>query len=98
MPLYNQDKEPVWQWTSSSIQTSIVFDLPTTSVYTNLDEISGKVLLRCAKAINITSIIVKLEGESRTRLVGQLPDARDRDPKPSLEYHKVSKYRESAVK
>lgn len=37
--------------------------------YTNLDYIAGKVILRLPSPVSVTSIVVKLEGESRTRLL-----------------------------
>lgn len=87
---YNKDKEPsIWQFSSSSIQASLIFDQAANTTYTNLDEISGRVILRCAKAVNITSIVVKLEGESKTRLLGTSASSHKQDPKPFLEYHKV---------
>lgn len=57
------------------------------SHYTNLDFISGKVYLRVQSATsNISTIVVKLEGESRTRLVAV--DATERSRAP-VEIHKV---------
>lgn len=67
---------------------SIVLDQSGTVSFTNLDQISGKVLLRCGKSMDIESIMVKVEGESRTRLLAPIGAAGDR-PKPQLEYHKV---------
>ncbi|KAF2765197.1 hypothetical protein EJ03DRAFT_345806 [Teratosphaeria nubilosa] len=55
--------------------------------YTNLDEISGRVVVRCAKSVDIDSITVKLEGDSRTRLMSA-GNAEQR-PKPQLEVHKI---------
>ncbi|QIW97931.1 hypothetical protein AMS68_003449 [Peltaster fructicola] len=89
---YNKNLEPNWQWTSSSsVQASIILDQPANTIFTNLDEISGRVILRCTKAVNITSIVVKLEGESRTRLLGQrTPGSYDKDDtKQTLETHKI---------
>jgi hypothetical protein len=37
--------------------------------YTNLDYISGKVFVRTPAATTVSAIVVKLEGESRTRLL-----------------------------
>ena len=37
--------------------------------YTNLDYISGKVFVRTQTATTVSAIVVKLEGESRTRLL-----------------------------
>lgn len=56
--------------------------------YTNLDLINGKVLLRVPNPTNVSNIIVKLEGESRTRLMAAVrPDRPDRQ-RPVLEVHK----------
>jgi hypothetical protein len=56
--------------------------------YTNLDIIRGRVLLRVPNPSNVSSIIVKLEGESRTRLMAPVrPDRPDRQ-RPVLEVHK----------
>ena len=38
--------------------------------YTNLDVVTGKVLLNLPRDEAIAAIVVKLEGESRTRLAG----------------------------
>lgn len=72
------------------MNASIVLDQPGNVSFTNLDEISGKVVLRTTKDVTIDTIVVKLEGESRTRLLSP-PSARKSDtgPKPQLEYHKV---------
>lgn len=56
--------------------------------YTNLDEISGKVVVRCGKSVDLTSIVVKLEGESRTRLLSPSGPNGEK-PRPQLEYHKI---------
>ncbi|KAF2868761.1 hypothetical protein BDV95DRAFT_122604 [Massariosphaeria phaeospora] len=59
------------------------------SHYTNLDLIQGKVVLRVPNPGNVSSILVKLEGESRTRLLAAIrPDRPDRQ-RPVLEVHKV---------
>jgi len=56
--------------------------------YTNLDVIKGRVLLRVPNPSNVSNIIVKLEGESRTRLMAPIrPDRPDRQ-RPVLEVHK----------
>lgn len=59
------------------------------SHYTNLDIISGKVHVRTPASANISSIVVKLEGESRTRLLPP-PSANGDRQKAQLEFHKVS--------
>ena len=67
----------------------IVFDNPDSNVaYTNLDTVSGKVIIRCAKSVTVSSILVKLEGESRTRLMAPAAPGSQKQ-KPQLEYHKV---------
>ena len=56
--------------------------------YTNLDLIQGKVLLRVPNPANISSIIVKLEGEARTRLLAPIHPSRPDKQRPVLEVHK----------
>lgn len=56
--------------------------------YTNLDVVNGKVLLRVQYPANISNIIVKLEGESRTRLMAPVHPARPDKQRPVLEVHK----------
>ncbi|KAI4748142.1 hypothetical protein E4T50_01549 [Aureobasidium sp. EXF-12298] len=56
--------------------------------YTNLDYISGKVFVRTQTATTVSSIVVKLEGESRTRLLAPPNPSNDRQ-KPQLEFHKI---------
>ena len=72
------------------------------SFYTNLDIITGKVILNTLGQENISAIVVKLEGECHTRLAGPpgQADARgflgngydryDRN-QTELEVHKVSR-------
>ena len=65
----------------------------THSSYTNLDEISGQVLLTLVAQETIAAITVKLEGESRTRLAGIGGPPGGFDPyarnQTQLEVHKV---------
>jgi len=56
--------------------------------YTNLDLIQGKVFLRVSAPTNLSSIIVKLEGESRTRLLAPIHPNRPDKQRPVLEVHK----------
>lgn len=56
--------------------------------YTNLDVIQGRVHLRVPNPTNISSIIVKLEGESRTRLLAPIHPNRPDKQRPVLEVHK----------
>ena len=86
---YNYDKQPTSPWSHlTSMQASIVLDQPGNVSFTNLDQISGKVVLRSGKSVDVNGIIVKLEGESRTRLLSP-PGPNGEKPKPQLEYHKV---------
>jgi hypothetical protein len=84
----NSPIAPPWS-ANMSMQASIVLDQPGNISFTNLDEISGKVVVRCSKSVDINTIVVKLEGESRTRLMSSGGPDGER-PKPQLEYHKVS--------
>ncbi|KAF1966671.1 hypothetical protein BU23DRAFT_315117 [Bimuria novae-zelandiae CBS 107.79] len=56
--------------------------------YTNLDILSGKVLLRVPNPGNVSNIVVKLEGESRTRLLAPIRPDRPDKQRPVLEVHK----------
>lgn len=64
--------------------------------YTNLDVIAGKAILSLPRRETVTAITVKLEGECKTRLVGEIPVAigvmgrRTRDEVVETEVHKVS--------
>jgi hypothetical protein len=92
-----------WTGASSSLSASIVLDQdpnqnPTSNqnqatqtanvAYTNLDVLSGKVLVRTAKSADISSIVVKLEGESRSRLMTP-PGPNGERSRAVVEYHKV---------
>ncbi|KAI9797196.1 MAG: hypothetical protein M1833_005605 [Piccolia ochrophora] len=61
------------------------------SHYTNLDFISGRIILNLSNVESVSSIMVKLEGESKTRLAPPRTVFNDRsDRKTSeLEYHKI---------
>ena len=59
--------------------------------FTNLDVVTGKVILKLVADETVSSIVVKLEGESKSRLAGPritYSDARTR--KPEVEVHKVT--------
>ncbi|KAL1296585.1 hypothetical protein AAFC00_000082 [Neodothiora populina] len=58
------------------------------SHYTNLDIISGRVVVKTPSSTNISSIVVKLEGESRTRLLPPPNPNGDRQ-RAQLEFHKI---------
>ena len=60
------------------------------SVHTNLDIISGKAVLSIHREEAFTAIVVKLECESRTKLVAP-NQGRRRDYEAELECHKVRK-------
>ncbi|KAF2707226.1 arrestin [Pleomassaria siparia CBS 279.74] len=57
--------------------------------YTNLDVIQGRVFLRIPNPTNISSIVVKLEGEAKTRLLAAIRPDRPERQKPVLEVHKL---------
>ena len=76
--------------------------------YTNLDVVTGRVILNLPRDEAIAAIVVKLEGESRTRLAGVIPNRRPAggsltsrltgrepydDAETELEVHKVTGYR-----
>lgn len=67
---------------------SISLDHPHTH-YTNLDIIQGRVFLRVPTPSNVSSIIVKLEGEARTRLLVAVRPDRPEKQRPVLEVHKL---------
>ena len=56
--------------------------------YTNLDVLSGSVILRVPRPENVSSIVVKLEGEARTRLMAPVRPDRPDKQRPVLEVHK----------
>ena len=92
MPQYTPSASIAPPWSASmSMQASIVLDQPGNVSFTNLDVISGRVVVRCSKSVDITTIVVKLEGESRTRLMSAGGPDGER-PKPQLEYHKVRNF------
>ena len=59
--------------------------------FTNLDFITGKAILSLGIDTPVSSIVVKLEGESRTRLAAPKYPHNDRSEKKrtELEIHKV---------
>lgn len=59
--------------------------------FTNLDFITGRVILVLATDTPISSVVVKLEGESRTRLAAPKYPNSDRNEKKrtEVESHKV---------
>ncbi|KIY02360.1 uncharacterized protein Z520_02498 [Fonsecaea multimorphosa CBS 102226] len=69
----------------------IQFDQPEQRCYTNLDFVSGNVILILPNDATISAVTVKLEGESRTRLaVPKFPNNERSDKKRSeLEMHKL---------
>lgn len=87
---YNREKQPsISQWTGGNMNAVVILDQGGNISYTNLDEISGKVVVRCGKKADISSIVVKLEGESRTRLMSPGGGPNRERPRPELEYHKI---------
>jgi len=71
-----------------SMNASIVLD-QTLSTFTNLDTLTGYVVIRATNSVTVSSINVKLEGESRTRLVPPPSPQNNERPRPQLEFHKV---------
>ena len=65
--------------------------------FTNLDYITGRVIFSLTTDETISAIVVKVEGESRTRLAGPRSPYNDRPDKSKIEneVHKVSEYRPS---
>ncbi|KIW02227.1 uncharacterized protein PV09_06381 [Verruconis gallopava] len=57
--------------------------------FTNLDVISGRVQLHVYSNTTVSHITVKLEGESRTRLLAPPHPGRNDRPRPNLEIHKL---------
>lgn len=78
---------------SAAMSAHIVLDSRHTH-YTNLDFLTGKVVLQLPTEAAIGGIQVKLEGESRTRLSGpKHPQNVHSDKKRTeLEVHKVRRY------
>lgn len=71
------------------MHVQIVLDRPHhAGPFTNLDVIAGRIVLRNPSNTNVNAVVVKLEGEARTRLVAA-PRAGNERPKPVLEVHKV---------
>ncbi|KAF2231681.1 arrestin [Viridothelium virens] len=70
------------------MNVQIKLDKPN-EVFTNLDVITGRVTLQLRNPVNVQSIVVKLEGESRTRLLAPPRDDRRERPRPELEIHKI---------
>ena len=65
-------------------------DLDRTDPITNLDFVSGRVRFNLLANTKVSHITVKLEGESRTRLLSAPPPGSRNDrPRPNLEIHKV---------
>jgi hypothetical protein len=50
------------------MNVQLVLNQPPSGKYTNLDFVTGKVILRVPRPTNISHITVKLEGESLTKL------------------------------
>jgi hypothetical protein len=73
----------------------IQFDRPQVH-FTNLDFLTGKVIVHLVADATVSAITVKLEGESRTRLSGPriaYSNERSEKRRTELEWHKVSEWR-----
>jgi hypothetical protein len=71
----------------------IQFDKPN-ACHTNLDFVTGRVILILQSDTTLQAITVKLEGESKTRLAGQRSTNAERNDKQKIEIeiHKVRKW------
>ena len=71
----------------------IQFDKPN-ACHTNLDFVTGRVILTLQSDTTLQAITVKLEGESKTRLAGlrSTEAARNERQKIEIEIHKVRKW------
>ena len=71
----------------------IQFDKPN-ACHTNLDFVTGRVILTLQSDTTLQAITVKLEGESKTRLAGVRSTNADRNDKQKIEVetHKVRKW------
>ena len=72
------------------MQARIQLDRPHAH-FTNLDHITGRVILSLTTSESVASIVVKLEGESKTRLSGPRLSANNerRSDRTEVELHKV---------
>ena len=72
------------------MSVKVILDKPV-GHFTNLDFLTGRAVLTLATDTPIASIAVKLEAESRTRLVGQRYPGGERPDKTrsEVEVHKV---------
>ena len=94
LELFFYVSRPVSCFSSVEMAVYIQLDRPYAH-FTNIDFITGRVILRLTVDESISSIVVKLEGESKTRLgidyansYGQY-DRYERG-RPEIEVHKVS--------
>jgi len=95
-PLGNYHQEPLPQQhfrtassgPAGSMIASIILD-QTLSTFTNLDTLSGRIVIQATNSVTVSSINVKLEGESRTRLIPPPSPLNNERPRPRLEFHKV---------
>ena len=61
--------------------------------FTNLDFVSGRVVFYLRSEATISTIAVKLEGESRSRLAGPRRHGDDNRKRAEFEEHKVTQCR-----
>jgi len=76
------------QQAEQDMNVQIYLDRPQQQ-FTNLDVITGSVRLHVPTSSNVSNVLVKLEGESRTRLVAPRDELGRERPRPVLEVHKV---------
>lgn len=70
------------------MNVQIILDQPPGGLFTNLDVVSGRVVLRLPKASNISSIQVKLEGEANSTL-SEEDNTADRNTRSDTEKHRI---------
>jgi hypothetical protein len=76
-----------------AMSVRIQFDKPN-ACHTNLDFVTGRVILILQSDTTLQAITVKLEGESKTRLAGVRSTNAERNDKQKIEIetHKVRKW------
>lgn len=89
IPNYKDRAPGLPQWAAGAMNATVILDQGGNVAFTNLDEVSGRVVVRCTKSADVSSIVVKLEGESRTRLMSPGGGPNNERPRPQLEYHKI---------
>ncbi|RMZ76393.1 hypothetical protein DV737_g4866, partial [Chaetothyriales sp. CBS 132003] len=83
-------RAPIFKCQAQQMSVRVQLDQDPSAPYTNLDFISGRVLLALPSDATISAINVKLEAESRTRLMApRQPHERADRKRAELEVHKL---------